>query len=83
MKHIKQRMENVYATKLTIENHQDPSDGSVSMSAVVTNGYTGEELLRLDWYYDFGQLMHDLDKQIAAKLDFEKFTYSGYYSSEI
>ena len=65
MENIKQRMEERYATKIVIENHLDPGDGSISLSAVMTDGYTDEELIRLDWYYDFDELIRDLNKRLG------------------
>ncbi len=46
MQNIKKRMEKNPVT----ESHQDPGDGTVSLSATVFDGYTGEKLLHLDWY---------------------------------
>ena len=64
MEAIKRRLENNYATRIIIENHQDPGDGSIHMSAEVFDGYTNESLVCLDWYYDFDELVRDLNQKI-------------------
>lgn len=68
MQNIKKRMEKNPVTKIVIESHQDPSDGTVSLSATVFDGYTDEKLLHLDWYYDFNKLMDDLNSKIATRI---------------
>lgn len=68
MKNIKARMEHPYAGQLKIEIESriepDCDGGELVLSATVKDGYTGRIRLTLDWYYDFIQLMKDLDLKI-------------------
>ena len=52
--------------KIEFVNYHDPEDGTTSMSAKVIDDYTKKVLLELAWYYDFGQLITELNKRMAA-----------------
>lgn len=68
MENIIARMESKSPGTLKIElsSRKDYDDGTIILSAIVKEGYTGEILLNLDWYCDFAELMRDLDNAIKT-----------------
>ncbi len=68
---IKQRMEKYHNTKIELASWQEPGPGdefspsSIMLTVTVKDEYTGEVLLKLEGYYDFDNLMFDLDRKMA------------------
>ena len=57
----------ILSIEIIFIKYQDPSDGEVSLGAIVKDTYTKEVLIKLDWYYEFKKLVGDLDKRCEAK----------------
>lgn len=67
VEHIKRCMESkLHHIQIELVNWQDPSDGTTTLGATVKDGYTGQVLLSLEWYYDFEHLMTDLNQKMAG-----------------
>lgn len=67
MNHIKRCMENkLLDVRIELTNYHAPDDGSTSIGAMVRDAYTGKVLVELSWYYDFDELMADLNERMSA-----------------
>lgn len=68
MEYLKARMETYLPSTLKIELESriepDCDGGELVLSATVKDSYTGQTHLVLDYYYDFIELMHDLNLKI-------------------
>lgn len=61
-------LENRNRTKITFRNWQDPSDGTLSISATVYCKHTGQPLVDTGWHYTLADCIAELDEK-CSKLD--------------
>jgi len=66
MENIKRCMQSNSDITIELTNFHAPDDGTTSLCAVVKDAYTNEVLIELSWYYDFDELMRDLNDKMVA-----------------
>jgi len=66
IRNLRQILEERPHTKLEIINYceYDEDGYSISLDAILTDAQTGEEIARLEWYYDLASLLHALSEAI-------------------
>ena len=78
MKNIATLLEKKYRTKLVVENWQDPSDGTLSLSAMIVCTYTNERLVKTNWHYDLIKCLAELDQKCSTLANQQRARKSGY-----
>ena len=65
MKYIERLLE-TRTVNIVIKSETDPGNGKRSLDGCIIDSYTGENLCKLEWYYDLHELLADLDNASRA-----------------